>query len=649
MIKLWIYCALILQISQGNAVNVAPDVTGLPTSVGVGELETANRLIYTISATDPDNDAFLCDVTSTIPADGPFVCRKDSDTDQYGVYTDNPAFVYATNPVHTINISCTDSGGLTGTGTLSVDIIENDRLTFNDLPDSTSHNAATTNNGDRIYRVKATDDLANTALTFNITGSVPATTSFAINTGNGDITATRDLITETYDSFKLYITVSDGGISVVDVLTVTLTNIQTAPIITNLVLNSVTTLSFSESTAAQAVLFTLDVYDPDTGQTYVTFDTTPAAEASTFNLTNNVLSLASLKLFNFEDHITYTLAFYVTDTIFTTGPYYLQITVIDEGEVCVFDKQLYEYTVEEGGIGSAIIDLGFTITDPDNPDSQTYTIQAGTDSHLFGIDSNSGILTFAVDYDYENGNHPKNATLVIECTDTYYLTGSTNVTIYVQDKNDNAPDFNAGGYVVEVNQLHTLGEVFGTLNATDRDSGNNGEIEYTGHSSTGSSYYRIAKNGQIVLLTDLPFDYGTTHRFYVTAVDHGFPQLTGTTYVDIVYRYRTTTTRTTTTTTLGPTDFWTVENIALIAAVGALALLGLLLLLCLLLRNTGCCPSNCSDLCKCPKRPPKRIIVTPQNPKTAEWKLWDNNELNVHRKPFVTNVTETAIPQTMKM
>lgn len=50
-------------------------------------------------------------------------------------------------------------------------------------------------------------------------------------------------------------------------------------------------------------------------------------------------------------------------------------------------------------------------------------------------------------------------------------------------------------------------------------------------------------------------DYGTISRFTITAVDKGSPALTGTTYVDIIYKEATTTT---TTTTAAPStyNFW---------------------------------------------------------------------------------------------
>ena len=133
-----------------------------------------------------------------------------------------------------------------------------------------------------------------------------------------------------------------------------------------------------------------------------------------------------------------------------------------------------------------------------------------------------------------------------------------------------------------VTQYTRPGAFIGRLNATDCDYGLNAELEYSGASSTGSAYYTVAANGNVYLTNDIDFDYGTEHTFLVKAKDHGTPQLTGSTYLTIIYRW----TSTTTTTTVAPnvpTDWWDKpENIALVAflALLTLFLLGLLAYLC---------------------------------------------------------------------
>ena len=157
--------------------------------------------------------------------------------------------------------------------------------------------------------------------------------------------------------------------------------------------------------------------------------------------------------------------------------------------------------------------------------------------------------------------------------------------------NDNAPSFAQSTYTITVDQYDAAGSLMGTVAPTDPDSGVNGEFSCSGSSTATSAttYYSIGADcGQcpvydqqffsmnFALLHSLTFchcfffyvlgvyllsspsgnlAYGTISRFTITAVDKGSPALTGTTYVDVIYRETTTTT---TTTTAAPStyNFW---------------------------------------------------------------------------------------------
>jgi hypothetical protein len=167
----------------------------------------------------------------------------------------------------------------------------------------------------------------------------------------------------------------------------------------------------------------------------------------------------------------------------------------------------------------------------------------------------------------------------------FYVPGTATISLYIKDVNDNEPDFTSSGYVIAVNQYTKPGNRIGSITANDIDQNENAEVEYDGSSATGSQYFKVMKNGDVYLTRDLNFDYGISHRFRVTAVDHGTPQLTGTSYVDIVYRESFTTT-----TTAAPStdqDWWSKpENVAMVAILSVLGLLLLALLAYLLYR---CC------------------------------------------------------------
>lgn len=630
--------------------NDPPVITGLPVTVQVLENEVLERKLHDLTVTDPQSDTFTC-VLTTSPTGGPFDLRRDAVTLAYSVYLDNlPTLSYSTVPSYTLTVTCTDSPkGRSTSNTIQVDIQENRPPTLTNLPATGTANAMTTLKSGSIFTVTG-NDLDSDTILYSMRTS-PTTTSFAINQVTGEITATQDLKYELTSSFVFNVTASDSRTSTHALYTLTLTNINTKPTISSLVLNGVDNLYFPElTTAAGATLYTPTIYDPDTGQTQtVTINVYPAGQTDMFTVaTGNTIALAAGKSFDYETLNYYRLALYVTDTMATSGPYYLNIHVLDDPEVCKFPQNLYRYDTYEAGIGGGNIDLGFhaLVEDVDNPDSLTFSLVTSTNSNLFNISKTTGVITYAVDYDIDK-THPQNISVIVKCTDTFGETGTATVSLYIKDVNDNEPDFTSSGYVMVVSQYTQPGALIGRVTANDIDQNENAEVEYDGSSATGSQYYKVMKNGQIYLTREINFEYGMTHRVYVTAVDHGSPQLTGTSYVDIVYRETSTTSTTTPASTYQ--DWWSKpENVAMVAI---LSILGLLLLALLAYLIYRCCLGRSCSMpnCDCCKRKPSNNLRKLKNPGPEKFKLWDANDLNKKRDPYSTATLEEGLPETMKM
>ncbi|XP_061186656.1 protocadherin Fat 4-like [Saccostrea echinata] len=629
--------------------NEPPAITGLPVTVEVLEKEIVERKLHDLTVSDPEGDALICVLAST-PTGGPFDLRRDAVTQAYSVYLDNlPGLNYSAVPSYTLTITCTDSPkGRSSNQTLQIDVLENRPPTFTNLPATGSPNAMTTLKYGSMFTVTATDlDLDTILYSMEIS---PKTDSFTINQVTGEITATRDLKYELTPNFVVNVTASDSRLSTHALYTITLTNINTQPTISSLILNGVTNLYFPElTTAAGVTLYTPTIYDPDAGQTQtITMNVYPSGQTNKFRVTGNNIALATGETFDYEDLNYYRLALYVTDTMATSGPYYLAIHVLDEPEVCNFPQNVYRYDTYEAGVGGGNIDVGFhaLVEDKDNPDSHTFSLVASTNSKLFNISKSTGVITYAVDYDIDRA-HPQNLTIVVKCTDKHGETGTATVSLYIKDVNDNEPDFTSSGYVMGINQYTKAGTRIGAVVANDIDQNENAEVEYDGTSATGSQYFKVMKDGSIYLTRDINFDYGMTHRVHVVAVDHGKPQLTGTSYVDIVYRESVTTSTTTAASTYQ--DWWSKpENVAMVAI---LSVLGLLLLALLAYLFYRCCLGrSCSTPnCKCCKPEPSNNLRKLKNPGPEKFKLWDANDLNKKRDPFSTAQMEEGLPEAMKM
>ena len=69
-------------------------------------------------------------------------------------------------------------------------------------------------------------------------------------------------------------------------------------------------------------------------------------------------------------------------------------------------------------------DPGFVVNDPDSGDSYTLSLVTSDYSILFSLDSSTGEISFDVKYDIDNGVHPSNVTLTVQCSDAAGETGT---------------------------------------------------------------------------------------------------------------------------------------------------------------------------------------------------------------------------------
>ncbi|KAM4675299.1 protocadherin gamma-C5-like isoform 5-T5 [Discoglossus pictus] len=128
------------------------------------------------------------------------------------------------------------------------------------------------------------------------------------------------------------------------------------------------------------------------------------------------------------------------------------------------------------------------------------------------IDKHNLILT-ALD----GGEPPKSGTLQIH--------------VIVLDLNDNAPTFNKSYYKINLQENIPLNTILLQLNATDRDEGVNGEIEYSFDDHTPDYVKKIfalnEKTGVISTKGFIDFEESSTFEISVIAKDKGVPELEG--------------------------------------------------------------------------------------------------------------------------
>lgn len=526
--------------------NDPPEIHNLPASYFLSEDSSVQTSLFTINATDTADDVEC--MFDSLPAGYPFVVLRNPTTNYYEIYVEaNPGFDYDVQSTYNLDIVCTDQYANSDIKRFSVYLQENQPPVVHNLQAAVTLSTTETI-GYSVFTVNATDAEGDT-LTFTMT-PVTAPAPFDIYAG-GQIQLNADISSYTTTGYDLEIYVSDGRATVgPKILTVIIQDINDPVLISNLPLAS--SLSVPENTPLSTSVFTVSYSDQDTQTWTFTESYTPGTGSSYFSLDSSGLISTSGTILNYETlaaagSTTFTLTISVSDgTASDTDPLVIDITNVNEAPA--FPQSSYSLSKEESPAGTVIGTPSFAVTDPDIGDSFSYSINCGSYTHYFLMDTSTGEVSFQSDY-YIDAGLPANVTCTVTVEDTGSLTDTATLYIYISDTNDNTPVFSPASYTFFISYYTSVGTIIGTITATDGDAGSFGTLTYTlDQSSLLDEYFDIDNNGQIgVKKTPNGNAIGYATPVTVTANAYDGGGLSDSAIVTIVISDTTTTSTTTTT------------------------------------------------------------------------------------------------------
>uniref|UniRef100_UPI003AAAC68E protocadherin-16-like n=1 Tax=Centroberyx gerrardi TaxID=166262 RepID=UPI003AAAC68E len=176
---------------------------------------------------------------------------------------------------------------------------------------------------------------------------------------------------------------------------------------------------------------------------------------------------------------------------------------------------------EDTLIGTVITQV--TGNDVDSGPALSYTLHLEADCQgMFGIHRYGGGVSLTGPLDYEERTW---YTLTVRSSDSKHQS-EANLTVLVDDVNDNAPTFTQDLYQVTVSEHLPAGSAVITVTATDRDSGDNGKISYRVMSSSRDIFYIDPSNGTLFINQKTEFDFESPSILVVIeARDRGSPSL----------------------------------------------------------------------------------------------------------------------------
>ncbi|XP_026504688.1 cadherin-related family member 3 [Terrapene carolina triunguis] len=385
-----------------------------------------------------------------------------------------------------------------------------------------------------------------------IINSNPLTKAFRIDPGathTYKVVTTGDPVLD-YEtmpnSFDLQIYVNDtAGASDLQILTVQITDVNEPPVFRgNLADQTVMIYILEGNRTPPGVIYQIDASDPE--QSQLTYSCTPVSESFTVSQTGTI---SSTKEFDFErDPHTYLLNITVTDRLGLSTTRTVIVNIIntnDEPPYFTTKERVYRIP-EENSPGTVVANI--TAKDPDGEGIISTLVYSISPPNMhFSINPFTGVIYVAmrIDRDAAPLRLQPNISLVIRVEDNP-SGGQTNeieITVIIEDLNDNPPECSLYNFRLEVYETATTGTLLLDLRDHCQDidvEPPNNEFNFTGLSGLGSNKFTLnpSGSGRIVLIGDLDFenpDNLAVEEYTLTAVvqDIAQPYYTNNIYIYI--------------------------------------------------------------------------------------------------------------------
>ena len=425
--------------------NDAPAFTAAPYSLTVHENTTSNSLL-TVSATDQDTADTLNFLLLGSGSEF-FSIHLTS-----GVVALTTVLDYEVTSLYTLTVRVSDSNGGVVTTSLTVTVSDaNDSPHFLGIP----YSATVSENlpiATDVIKISAFDADGGDSLSYSLSGTNSG--HFQISSSSGLVETMQVLDYETVNYYSLTVSVSDGSVSISTSLTLSVSNTNDAPYVTNLPGN----VSVAENDVTAAVI-DVNASDPDGDN--ITFSL--SGTGSDDFLINSATGLVTLnRALNYEIQELYSLTVRVSDGAGGVAFASLTVITVNQNDPPAILGGPYTANVEESlNAGTTVYKAA--VFDEDSSDTPSFSI-SGTNSDHFAI-SSAGIVTTTQALDYESIT---SYTLIVSVSDGS-ASMNTTLTITVVDTND-SPQFTNAPYTVNVDE-NDVGAALGNVSAVDVDSG----------------------------------------------------------------------------------------------------------------------------------------------------------------------------------
>ena len=457
-----------------------PVFTNLLSQYDINENSAIGTEVFTVTATDADLGSNA--VVSYSISSSPFIINENT-----GIVTVNASLDYEDVTDYSVTITASD-GTLSSSQLVTIVVIDvNDNAPVFSMSSYTAQVAEHSDINTSVANISATDDDSGAfgMISYSLEGTNGA---FRIDSATGEVVINQDVDRELVTQFTFTVVASDGGnpaMSASSSVVVSISDINdNAPVFQQ----SSYIVRVREDTAVLTEITKILATDADEmGNLNSQIDYSFETNSSVFSIsaTGAITLTSSL---DFETTPSYSLTAVATDqgNPMMSGHTNVTITVVnvnDQPPVLTGDQSimLSELTPVPDQIAR------FNATS-DGGEALEYEL-TGAQNGEFEINMTTGIVTLVQSLDYEGTQF---YALTVTASDSMFSNSSA-FNITVTDENDNTPQFDTVG-VLEITEERSIGTQVGQVTASDDDSGENAELQYSFVQSSTLNLFSIDSN-----------------------------------------------------------------------------------------------------------------------------------------------------------
>ena len=363
-----------------TAVNDAPVANNDTGGVNEGASSIINLRANDSDAETASNALTVTNISAA--SNGSIVNNNDGTV----TYSHNGSETLSDSFTYTINDGSVDSAPATVSITVTA---------VNDAPVANNDTGVVNEGASTIINLRANDSDAETASNaLTVTNISAASNGSIVNNNDGTVTYSHNGSETLSDSFTY--TINDGSVdSAPATVSITVNAVNDAPVIT-----SADNVSMAENTANNTAVYNATATDAELGN--ITWGLIDANSAFIIDSLTGVITIDDNSTLDFETFTTYDLQLSATDDGVPTQSDNILVTVslTDVNEKPTLTATPTSKVISENAqVNDAITTIA--AVDPEN-DPQTWTISAGNEDGVFGIDSAGNITIVDIsELDYE--------------------------------------------------------------------------------------------------------------------------------------------------------------------------------------------------------------------------------------------------------